>query len=151
MKDKMIGKFGWVQAATLATVLTTSLAMATTSFAAPQKPAGKGAGKGGPGGRGGMRGGPMRMMKELNLTAAQQTKIKAIMEASRPQMKALRENTKLSEQDKHAQMMKMRKAQMEKINAVLTPAQRTKFAAMQKEMREKMKNMKPGDRPGGPR
>ena len=58
MKDKMTGKFGWIQAVALGTALTTSLLMGGSAFAAPQKPAGKGAagGKGGPG-RGGMRGG----------------------------------------------------------------------------------------------
>ena len=63
-------------------------------------------------------------------------------------MKALRENTKLSEQDKRAQMMKLRKADMVKINAILTPAQRTKMAAMQKEMREEDEKPQAG-RPSG--
>lgn len=150
MNNKMVVKFGWVQTVALGTALATSLAMVGTTWAAPQKPADKGAKKGGPG-RGGMRGGPMRMMKELNLTADQQTKIKAIMEASQPKMKALRDNKTLAEKDRRAQMMKIRKADMVKINAILTPDQRTKLAAMQKAQREKMKDRKPGDRAGKPK
>ena len=133
------------------TALGLALSVGQMAWAAPAKtaPSKMGAMKGK---RGGMRGGgPMRMMKDLNLTEAQKTKIKAITMASQPKMKALRDNKTLAEKDRRAAMMKIRKADMVKINAILTPAQRAKMATMQKEMREKMKNRKPGDRPGQPK
>ena len=150
MNNKTVVKFGWVQTVALGTALATSLAMVGTSWAAPQKPADKGAKKGGDK-RGGRGGGPMRMMKDLNLTDAQKAKVKAIMEVSQPKMKALRDNKALADKDRRTQMMKIRKDDMVKINAILTPDQRTKLAAAQKEMREKMKNRKPGDRPDKPK
>ena len=117
------------------------LALPVAIRAEDPKPGGPGGEKRGPGGPGGPRMSPeerLKMMTEkLGLSQDQQDKIKAIMEKSGPQMKELmakgREN--LTEEDKK-KMGEMRKAQMEEIDAVLTP--------------EQMEKMKEARGPGGP-
>lgn len=78
------------------------------------------------------------MTEKLGLSADQQAKIKAIFEKNAPKFKEFmdkgREN--LSDADKTA-MRDLRKAQIEEINAVLTPEQQTK-----------MKEAHPGGRRG---
>lgn len=139
----------------LLTVLCLGAALSTSVLAAPtdgkmgdgMRMGGR-MGEGGKiGGRrgGGMRGGSMgrmgRMTQELGLTDAQKAKMKGIMEAQRPQMMALRDDTKLSREQKMTKMRAMNAAQMKKIVAILTPAQRQK---MQDSMRERRGQMKPG-------
>ncbi len=102
-----------------------------SAFAAPQ---------GGPaGGMGKMRGAKMggmgRMAQELGLTDAQKAKIKAILQTQMPQMKALRENKTLTPEQKMTKMRALRMAQMKKMEAILTPAQRKKVAAMRAQQR----------------
>lgn len=63
------------------------------------------------------------MAKELNLTDDQQAQIKAIREDAKTQFNAVKENTTLSEADKHAQLQAIHKATREKMQQVLTPAQ----------------------------
>ena len=89
--------------------------------------------------RGGMRGGGAmgRMAKELGLTEAQKAQLKAISDAQRPQMKALRGDETLSREQKMEKMRSMRAANMKKMAAVLTPAQRAKWTAKIKEGRAK--------------
>jgi Spy/CpxP family protein refolding chaperone len=104
-----------------------------------------------PQGQGGQRHGGMRgdqvgfLTKKLNLTPDQATQVKAIDADSWNQMKALREDTATAGQDKRAKMMDIRKASNDKIRALLTPDQQTKFDAMQAQMRERR-----GNRGGGP-
>ena len=88
----------------------------------------------------GERGGGMRMMKDLNLTDAQKAKLKPIMEATRDQMKAMRDDTKTAPKDKMAKMKAMRAANEKKINAILTPDQRKKMAAMKAQRMAQRKN-----------
>ncbi len=134
----MKNSFRLLAAFGLCATLGTSLVSA--AHAAPDAPkmGGRmgGPGMGGPGGRmrggGGMRG-MGRMTKDLNLTDAQKVKIKAMMDASMTQMKAMRGNTSLTPDQKKAKMKTMREANMKKMNAILTPAQRTKMQAMMKE------------------
>lgn len=96
------------------------------------------------------RGGPGRgnqveyLTKQLNLTPDQVTQVKAIDEDSGKQMKALREDTSVAQQDKRTKMMDIRKASQGKIRALLTPDQQTKFDALQTEMRGRMRGQ------GGP-
>ena len=72
----------------------------------------------------------MKMMAELNLTDAQKAKLKPIMEATRAQMKAMREDTTMSREDKMAKMKAMRATNETKINAILTPTQQKKLAEL---------------------
>ena len=89
---------------------------------------------------GGMRGGGggrMRMMADqLGLTDAQKAKMQPILMGSRQQMMALRSNTTLAPAARMAKMQSMRKTMMTQMMAILTPAQRTKFKAMQQQQRQ---------------
>jgi Spy/CpxP family protein refolding chaperone len=85
-----------------------------------------------------------RLTKQLDLTDDQQTKLKPILEAGHTQMQTIHQDSTLSQQDKMAKMKDARESLNSQINAVLTPDQQTKFAAMQ----EKMRNHRHGG--GGP-
>jgi protein CpxP len=101
------------------------------------------------GGPGGMRGNQVEFLtKKLNLTPDQVTQVKAIEDDSRKQMMALREDTSIAGADKRAKMMDIHKASQDKTRALLTDDQKTKYDALQAEMREGMENRRGG--PGGP-
>jgi Spy/CpxP family protein refolding chaperone len=105
------------------------------------------------GGRGGMMDPGRRadMLKQnLNLTDDQTSQVKTIFEDSRTKMEALRSNSSLSQDDRRSQMMSFRKAENDKIDALLTPDQKTKYAALQQQMRDRMRGGGPGGGPGGP-
>lgn len=91
----------------------------------------------------GMRGDRTAMLtKQLNLTADQQTQVKAIDDDTRSQMMAIRNDTSMSKADKRSKMMDLHKSSNDKIRAVLTDDQKTKFDAMQAKMQERMKEHK---------
>ncbi|RYY90537.1 MAG: hypothetical protein EOO15_02285 [Chitinophagaceae bacterium] len=93
---------------------------------ARQHKAGKGHGKRGDGAH------VKQMQKELNLTADQQQRIKAIRDQYRPQMEALRENKSLTQAQKKDKARELRKAQMDQVKAVLTPEQQEKMKSLRK-------------------
>ena len=100
-----------------------------------------------------MEGRQLEMLtQKLNLTADQQTKVKAIDEDAGKQMMAVRNDTSLSQEDRRAKMMDIRKSSQEKIRGILTDDQKTKYDAMQAEMRERMKQRQQGgaDAPAPP-
>jgi protein CpxP len=98
----------------------------------------------GPRGRG-MEGRQLEMLtQKLNLTADQQAKVKAIDEDTGKQMMALRNDSSLSQDDRRAKMMDIRKSSQDKIRGILTDDQKTKYDAMQAEMRERMKQRQQG-------
>ena len=107
---------------------------------------------GGPHGRGGMN--PERrlemMQKQLNLNADQTKQVKAIIDDGRARGEALRSDTTLSQDDKRAKMMDMRREESGKIRAVLTPDQQTKFDEMQARERGRMEGRGGPGGPGGP-
>ena len=124
-----------------ATALSTLPAMAQDTSAPPQGQ--------GHGGRGGMRGHQVEFLtKKLSLTPDQVTQVKAIDADTWKQSKALHEDTTMAEADKRAKMMDIHKASQEKIRALLTPDQQTKFDALQAEMKSRMGNRHGGQ--GGP-
>ncbi len=91
-----------------------------------------------------------RMTKELGLTDAQAEQMKAIHEASREQLKALKEDTSLSKEDKKAAAVKIHEATKAKVDALLTPEQQAKFDKMREGMKEHMKERRGGkDGPDG--
>jgi protein CpxP len=77
------------------------------------------------------------LTKKLNLTPDQVTQVKAIDDDSRAQMKALHEDTSTPNADKRSKMMDIRKASQDKIRAVLTDDQKTRYDALQAQMRER--------------
>jgi Spy/CpxP family protein refolding chaperone len=100
-------------------------------------PAGPPPGQMGP--RGGGAGQLEMLTKRLDLTTDQQAKVKTIQEDSGKQMMTLRNDTTMSQDDKRAKMMDIRKSSSDKIRAILTDDQKTKYDALQAEMRERMK------------
>jgi protein CpxP len=88
------------------------------------------------------------LTKQLNLTPDQVTQVKAIDADTWKQSKALQEDTTVAGADKRAKMMEIHKASQDKIRALLTPEQQTKFDALQAEMRERRENHGGGQ--GGP-
>jgi len=83
------------------------------------------------------------LKKNLNLTDDQTSQVKSIFEDSRTKMEAVRSNSSLSQDDRRSQMMTIRKTENDKVNAVLTPDQKTKYAAMQEQMRDRMRGGPP--------
>jgi len=131
--------------------------LATSVLAGAQGAKGGGAGfgqrgpggPGGPGGQGGQRRMSLddrlkRMAKDLNLTPAQQKKLKPIMEAGAKKGKEIFENKKLTDQQKGDAFKKLRDENRKKIEAILTPDQKKKY----EEMRKQRMNRGPGG-PGG--
>lgn len=113
--------------------------------AGPKGGAGQGPGKGGQERmRGGMMGGK-RIFDQLNLTAAQKTKMEALREKMRADMKANFE--KGSKPDATKVKAAMDKYQKE-IMAILTPEQQKKYKALLEEMKKKRGQGGPGG-PGG--
>jgi periplasmic protein CpxP/Spy len=85
------------------------------------------------------------MLKQnLSLTDDQTSQVKTIFEDSRTKMEALRSNSSLSQDDRRSQMMSIRKAENDKVEALLTPDQKTKYAAMEAQMRDRMRGGAPG-------
>ena len=87
------------------------------------------------------------LTKKLNLTPDQVTQVKAIDDDTMQQAKAVRDDASIAKADKHAKMMDLHKAAQDKIRAVLTDDQKTKYDAMQAEMQAKMKERKEGAAP----
>lgn len=94
-----------------------------------------------------------RMTQQLNLTPQQQTQIKVILDGSRPQMEQVRRNAALNTEQRREQMRLLRTQTQNSINQLLSPAQQTKYATMQAEMRGRFGggDRRGGDRPGGAR
>jgi protein CpxP len=100
------------------------------------------------GGRGGMQEHQLEMMtKRLNLTPDQVTQVKAIDADTMKQAMAVRNDTTLSQADKRSKMMDLHTAAQTKIRALLTDDQKTKYDAMQAEMKERMQNHQGGGAP----
>jgi Spy/CpxP family protein refolding chaperone len=84
------------------------------------------------------------LQKRLNLSADQTAQVKAIFEGERGKMEALRANTSLAPQDRRSQMMAIHQDGEAKIQAVLTPDQKTKYEEMQAKERERMQERRQG-------
>lgn len=89
------------------------------------------------------------LTKKLNLTPDQVTQVKAIDADTRTQSQAVWSDTSLSQADKRAKMMDIHKASSDKIRALLTPDQQTKYDALQAEMKAKAQE-RMQNRDGGP-
>jgi hypothetical protein len=78
------------------------------------------------------------------------TQVKAIEDDTRKQFMTLREDTSVAGADKQTKMMDIHKASQDKIRALLTEDQKTKYDALQAEMRERMENRRGGSEPPPP-
>ena len=85
----------------------------------------------------------MRMMtKKLNLTADQQQQLLPILTDRNQQMQAIRNDSSLSHQDRHAKMLTIREDSQTKIKALLTPDQQKAYDGMLQQAREHRENKK---------
>lgn len=84
------------------------------------------------------------MAATLELTPDQTEKMKALFEAQRPAIEAIRNDQSLSREQRREKMMELRKANEPQVEAILTPEQQAKW----KENREKMRAQM-GNRGGG--
>ena len=76
-------------------------------------------------------GGPIEhLVKELGLTEAQRAQIQALFKAQQPAIKAIRENTSLTPEQKKEQVSAIFEGIKQQIKSILTPEQQQKFAAM---------------------
>jgi len=78
-----------------------------------------------------------RLTTELTLTSDQQTQIKPILETEVTEMQAVRADTTLARADRMSKMKDARDTANTAINAILTPDQQTKYAALQAKMRNR--------------
>jgi|SRR5437016_4640636 len=140
-----------MQIAVLALGMTALPAIAQDPSTPPPPPQGQDGPQQGRGGPGGMRGNQVEFLtKKLNLTPDQVTQVKAIDADAMKQMMALREDTSVAGPDKRAKMMDIHKASQDKIRALLTDDQKTKFDALQAQTRERRGDHGGGDGPPPP-
>jgi len=71
------------------------------------------------------------LTKHLNLTPDQQTKVQDILQSQHSQMETLHQDSSLSQQDRHAKMMDIRKTSDTQIRALLDSTQQKKWDEMQ--------------------
>jgi Spy/CpxP family protein refolding chaperone len=80
-----------------------------------------------------------RLTQDLNLTADQQVKILPILQDQQKQMQAMRDsNPPLSQDDRRAKFMELRKSTNTQIRAVLTEDQQKKFDEIQQKREQEM-------------
>ena len=129
-----------------AIVVSSASAQDTTPPPMPERPQGAPQGPGGPG-RGQMMDPEHRtqMMKDrLGLSDAQATQVKAVYEDERTKTEALRADQSGDRDAMRAKMGEIRKGSDERIAAILTPDQKTKWDTMRAEQQQR------GRGPGGP-
>lgn len=78
-----------------------------------------------------------RMETALGLTPEQSEKLKAVFEAQRPAMDAIRNDNTLSQEDRRAKMQELRKTMEPQIAAILTPEQQKKWEEERANMRQR--------------
>jgi periplasmic protein CpxP/Spy len=86
------------------------------------------------------------LSKELNLTDEQKTKLKPILEDEGKQMHALRDDTSLTQDQKHEKMKQLHETTDSKINDILTPDQQKKFADLKAQQKAHHEGMKPEEK-----
>ena len=83
-----------------------------------------------------------RMTERLNLTEAQQARIKPIIEDEGKQLKALRDDTSLTRDQKREKFREISTVTFANIDAVLTPEQQKKHVELREKAREHWKKMR---------
>lgn len=140
-----INKLGWIAALTLTGMVATT----TVSFAQegdkPERPA-RERGQRGPGGN--MEARLKRMSEQLELTDAQQKKVKALFEA---QSKAYQKLREVPREERREKFGKLRESFNTKLAAILTDEQNKKFKKITAELRERRGGGREGGREGGQR
>lgn len=79
------------------------------------------------------------MAKKLGLTADQQSQLVPILTNRHEQATALRADTSLSPQDRHAKMLSLRQDTDAKIKSILTDAQKQQYDTMKQQAHDHMR------------
>lgn len=90
-----------------------------------------------------------RLTKRLGLSDDQSAKITTILQNQQQQMSTVRSDSSLAQQDRRTKMRSIRQDTDTQINAVLTPAQQSQYAAMKQQMMQRMQNGQHGGAPAG--
>ena len=80
------------------------------------------------------------MTKRLNLTPDQVTQVKTIQSDNETQMQAIHSDSSLQPADRRSKMMDLRKAENDKVRAVLNDDQKAKYDAMEAKRHDRMQN-----------
>jgi Spy/CpxP family protein refolding chaperone len=86
--------------------------------------------------------GHMRGMEQLNLTDQQKADIHAIRAKARARAMAVKNDSSLTDVQKHAQMRQIRHATRRQVAGVLTPEQRQQWHAQMKQHHQQMEQHK---------
>jgi len=90
-------------------------------------------------------------VKALSLSSDQTAQVKALFESSRTQMEALRSNDSLTRKDMREKGEAIHQQEEAKLEALLTPDQKTRYEAMRAKERERMEERREEHGgPGGP-
>jgi hypothetical protein len=84
------------------------------------------------------------LTKKLKLTSDQQTKVQDALQSERSQMESVHQDSSLSQQDRHAKMMDIRKATDAQIRGLLDANQQKKWDEMQARREQWMQNRHQG-------
>jgi protein CpxP len=89
------------------------------------------------------------LTKHLKLTSDQQTKVQSALVSEHSQMESVHQDTSLSQQDRRAKMMEIRKSTDDQIRGLLDSNQQKKWDEMQAKREQRMQNRRGGE-PGPP-
>jgi Spy/CpxP family protein refolding chaperone len=89
--------------------------------------------------------GGRKPMAELNLSADQKTKLKAIHQREKAEMDAVKANTAITQEQRRTQHMAIRDKYREEMKTILTPEQRLKAEQVRSEMKGKHGEGRPGE------
>jgi len=90
------------------------------------------------------------LTKQLKLTSDQQSKVLDILKSEQSQMENLRSDSSLSQEDRRAKMMEIRKATNDQVRALLDPGQQKKWDKMQAEHEQWQGHRRDGQNPPPP-
>jgi Spy/CpxP family protein refolding chaperone len=80
------------------------------------------------------------LTKKLKLTSDQQTKVQDILQSEHSQMETLHQDSSVSQQDRRAKMMDIRKTSDTQIRALLDSTQQKKWDEMQAKREQRMEH-----------
>lgn len=80
------------------------------------------------------------LTKHLNLTSDQQTKVQEIFQSEQSQMESVHQDSSLSQQDRRAKMMDIRKNADTQVRGLLDSNQQKKWDEMQAKREQRMQN-----------
>ena len=110
------------------------LAALSLALAAPLSTLPAHAGPGAHGQKAGKR--LQKLSSELGLTDAQKAQMKPVLQNSRQQVKAIKDDATLSADDRKAKLKELRKSTRQQTMAILTPDQQAKLKSIRQAKRE---------------